>query len=591
MTKIKYRIILAIFLTSFAMAVIIGGYSIYDQLRTLQLSVQNYRTTLNADFDRSLKLEVDTAVSLVNDIYTQQQKGLFSEEEAKKKAADIVRNLRFDDGNYFWIDTTKGVNVVLLGRTDKEGKSRIGDKDPNGVAFVQEFIQNGMKEGGGFTDYQFAKPNTTEPLPKRGYTLLYKPYNWVIGTGNWVDSIDNLVTAYETQSKKDMANHITVSLIIMLLALGASIALANLLSRRLSQPIVAVTNMAQEVANGNLTLQKLEVKSRDELGQLAQAFNTMTEHLLSLVRQVSSSSSQVAASSQQLTAGAEQSAQASNEVAASITEVAYGAEQQINAVSEVSAIVQEMSSSIEQVLTNTENVVNTATTTAQSAEKGRQAIKNTMEQMHNIQNTVNHSAEVIEGLGERSKEIGLIVDTISGIAAQTNLLALNAAIEAARAGEQGRGFAVVADEVRKLAEQSQNAAKHIALLVGEIQADTQRAVTAMNAGTHEVEVGTEVVHKTGETFKGIAELINQVTQDINTISEEIQQMSTGNERIVHSIYEVDKISQSIADQAQTVSASTEEQSASVEEIASSSQVLATMAEELQSALKRFNIQD
>lgn len=591
MTKIKYRIILSFFLTSLAMALILGGYSIYDQINTLKVNVQNYRTTLNSEFDRSIKLEVETAVSLVNDIYTQQQKGLFTEEEAKKKAADLVRNLRFDDGNYFWIDTTEGVNVVLLGRTDKEGKSRIGDKDPNGFAYIQAFIQNGMKEGGGYTDYQFAKPNTTEPLPKRGYTLLFKPYNWVIGTGNWVDNIDNLVAAYESQAKKDMTNHIIVSLIIIFLALGAAIALGIFLSRRLSKPIIDVTNLAQEVARGNLAHQKLEVKTKDELGQLAQAFNTMTDNLLDLVRQVSSSAAQVASSSQQLTAGAEQSAQASNEVAASITEVAHGTEQQMHAVSEVSAVVEEMSASIEHVLANTRNVVNTAATTAQSAEKGRHAIEDTMVQMLNIQKTVNHSAEVIESLGERSKEIGLIVDTISGIAAQTNLLALNAAIEAARAGEHGNGFAVVAEEVRKLAEQSQNAAKQIALLVSEIQSDTQKAVTAMHDGTREVEVGTEVVKKTGETFEEIAQSINEVTTEINTMSEEIQQMSDGSERIFHSISEVEKISQNIADQTQTVSASTEEQSASVEEIASSSQVLATMAEELQNALKRFKLED
>lgn len=589
MTKIKYRIILAMLLTSLTMAVIIGGYSIYDKIKMQQTNIENYRSTLYQEFDRSIKHEVETAISLINVVYNEQKNGLLSEEDAKKKAADLVRNLRFDNGNYFWIDTTDGVNVVLLGRTDKEGKSRINDKDPNGVAYVQEFIKNGMEEGGGYTDYMFPKPNTTEPLPKRSYTLLFKPYNWVVGTGNWVDDIEKIVGVKEAQYKKEMLTSVTVTLVIVLLALAVAVIQAAFLSRRIYKPIIAVAGAAREVADGNLAIEKIEVKTKDELGQLAQEFNTMTEHLLSLVKQVSLSSAQVAASSQQLTAGAEQSAQASNGVAAAITEVAQGAEKQLKAVNEVSAVVQEMSATIEQVLENAGNVTDSATRTADSAVKGRQAIHSTIEQMENIQKTVNHSALVVKNLGERSQEIELIIDTISGIAAQTNLLALNAAIEAARAGEQGKGFAVVAEEVRKLAEQSQDAAKQIAQLIAEIQNDTQEAVAAMTDGTREVEVGTEVVNKAGEAFEEIVKLINEVTVQTTQISEEIKEMYLGSERIVKSVYEVDNISRIIADQSQNVSASTEEQSASVEEIASSSQVLATMADELQRALEKFRI--
>ncbi|SDI63959.1 cache domain-containing protein, partial [Desulfosporosinus hippei] len=198
MTKIKYRIILMLITLALIMGSILGGYSIYNLVVAEKANLDQYNDTLYDQFDRTIMLQVQTAHSLVQDVYNSQQKGELTPEEAKKKAADLVRNLRFDGGNYFWVDTTEGINVVLLGR-DTEGKSRYEAKDSAGVSFVQEFIKNGTQVGGGYTDYTFAKPNETEALPKRSYTLLFEPYNWVIGTGNWVDNIDKLVEAKQLE--------------------------------------------------------------------------------------------------------------------------------------------------------------------------------------------------------------------------------------------------------------------------------------------------------------------------------------------------------------------------------------------------------
>ena len=556
---------------------------------TEKANVTEYRNTLYAQFDRTIQLEVQTAYSLVQDIYNSQQKGELTSEAAKKKAADLVRNLRFDKENYFWIDTTDGVNVVLLGREVSEGKSRFDGKDSQGKLFVQEFITHGTQAGGGYTDYTFAKANQTEALPKRSYTLLFQPYNWVIGTGNWVDDIDKLVLEKQLDYHQKGRSSIIYTILAIVLAFGMSLVAGVIFSNRISKQIIAVAEDAEEIARGNLKIKQSKNNSKDELGQLGRAFNTMTENLTQLVQQVSLSSTQVAASSQQLSAGAEESAQASQQVAMAIMEVSVGAQKQLNAVNETSAVVQQMSAGILQVVENANIAVKTTEETALSAAEGSRAIDKTIQQMMSIEKTVTGSANVVMNLGERSKEIGQIVDTISGIAAQTNLLALNAAIEAARAGEQGRGFAVVADEVRKLAEQSQEASKQIALLINEIQQDTQNAVISMNEGTHQVKLGTEVAEGAGRAFTEITTLVNQVSSMVGEISEEIHQMALGSERIVSSVAEIYETSQGITGQTQTVSAATQEQSASIEEIASSSQVLATMADELQQSLKKFNI--
>lgn len=378
-------------------------------------------------------------------------------------------------------------------------------------------------------------------------------------------------------------------LIITILGLLLVVAVSLFFARKLTSQIIALTHNAERVASGDLRVQELVFKSKDEVGQLAVAFNSMVANLRHLIGRVSQTSEQVAAASEELTAGAEQSAQATNQVAAAIGEVAKGADSQSNATKSTAEVVEQMSTNIEQVAINTNIVTDMADKTASAAKQGNEAVDAAINQMGNIEKTVASSAQVVTKLGERSKEIGQIVDTISGIAGQTNLLALNAAIEAARAGEQGRGFAVVAEEVRKLAEQSQEAAKQIATLISEIQLETDKAVVAMSDGTREAKVGANVVNSAGQAFKEIATLVGEVSTQIKDISASIQLMATGSQQIVASVHDIDRISHETAGQTQTVSAATEEQSASMEEIAASSQALAKMAEELQTAIRRFTV--
>lgn len=588
MKKIRSKFIAAFLLTAVIMAAVVGGYSIYNQIQFVQTQINNYRETLYQDYDNKLKSQVETASSLVQNVYKEQQQGLLTEEQAKVKAANLVRDLRFDGSNYFWIDTTEGINVVLLGR-DTEGKSRFEAKDPNGVEYVKAFIKNGQQEGGGYSDYQFAKPNETQPLPKRGYTLLFKPYNWVIGTGDWVDNIEKAVTEHQAMYQASLLQKLGINIAMIALALVAVVVFALYFSRKISGPIIEVAKGSKALANGDFTRGNLKISSQDELGDLANSFNTMKDTLRHLIQKVSEASSQVAATSQELTAGAEQSAQASSEVAVSVTEMAQGAEKQKMTVDEVAVVAEEIAQGMEHIKGNTGDVVGYVEKTAQSANNGRTAITTTIEQMNQIQTVVNRSAEITIQLGERSQDIGKIVDTISAIADQTNLLALNAAIEAARAGEQGRGFAVVADEVRKLAEQSQEAAKEIAQLIADMQQDTEKAVSAMNNGTSVVETGTKVVAQAGEAFEDIARQIENVVEGVKEISGNIQRATEGNEKIATAIRNLDQVSQVIAEQTQNVSASSEEQSASMEEIASSSQVLSKMAEELDQSLAEFKI--
>ncbi len=377
-----------------------------------------------------------------------------------------------------------------------------------------------------------------------------------------------------------------VTIVIVLIIAGIIIAW---FARRIARPIKELEAAADRIAAGDISRSDLNIRSNDEIGRLGKSFETMTVNLRGLIQKILGATDQVAASSEELTASSEQAAQAANQIAASINTVAAGAEAQLTAAGDASSVVEEMSAGIEQIAAGAQEVAAQSASAAGKAKQGDKEVADAITQMEKIENTVNTSAKVVAKLGERSKEIGLIVDTISGIAGQTNLLALNAAIEAARAGEAGQGFAVVAEEVRKLAEQSQDAAKKIAELIGEIQGETEKAVVAMDDGTREVKTGTEVVQKAGAAFREIADMVTEVSGQVKEISASIQQMATGSQQIVGAVQKIDDLGKKSAGEAQGVSAAAEEQLASMEEIASSSQSLAKLAQDLQTAVATFRL--
>ncbi len=393
----------------------------------------------------------------------------------------------------------------------------------------------------------------------------------------------NLQSSYST-----MLRETVFAGVVGVIAAIIGICLSIFLTRMVCRPIHGMLMAASNYAAGDLRT-PVNSTSSDELGELALALNKMQDSFKTIISSILSSVKQVAASSDTLAVIVDSSAKAATQVDNSINEVVGSTERQLMAVSSTSAVAQQMMAGVQQIAASVDNVVNSSHDMGNAAQDGLKTVETAVTQIRNIENSVINSAEVVTKLNEYSQEIGQIVNTISSIAGQTNLLALNAAIEAARAGEQGRGFAVVADEVRKLAEQAQQEAKQIAELIREIQSGTAQAVTVMQTGTQEVKEGTKVVNTAGKVFEEISAHINEVTDQVRQISVAIKEIAGGSQQIVNTIEDFANISKNIAGQTQTVSAAAQQQAASMQEITASGQNLAQMAKDLNDAVNKFKI--
>ncbi|SOC37354.1 methyl-accepting chemotaxis protein [Ureibacillus acetophenoni] len=362
-----------------------------------------------------------------------------------------------------------------------------------------------------------------------------------------------------------------------------------LIVQSITKPILSVAYRMNMIANGDLSIRPLAVKSKDELGQLASNFNVMIENIKHLVTEIRTASEHVASASEELTASSEETAQSAEQIAASIQTIASSSESQAMITEDTKEVVTNISQGISKISKNIEET-NTITENAVLAAKtGSDVIDTSIHQMKLADEKTTIASQTINDLGKKSNEIGNIISVITNIADQTNLLALNAAIEAARAGEYGKGFAVVAEEVRKLAEQSSKASSQISELIKQIQLEITASINAINEGSYAVNDGKSLVERAGLEFEKIANSISNVSIQMQSIFEESTKIDEHSTKMVNDMLHLTSITNEAKLNTHEIAYASAEQNGTMEEIAASANTLAVMADELKQAAQAFKL--
>ncbi|URZ16617.1 methyl-accepting chemotaxis protein [Clostridium felsineum] len=386
---------------------------------------------------------------------------------------------------------------------------------------------------------------------------------------------------------KSSINSSILTAVIGIVILAITCILVFFILGKGTKPITVLADAANDISEGNLSIKSIDISSKDELGILSKSFEKMVSNLRDMVINIKDYSQRVSDSSNEMVSVSEQQSIAATNTANNTNEVSQGIENVHLSIDNINSNVANLDRTMDDMLEKSKIVSNAIKHASSSSELGSTSLTSVTSSMNNIYKSVNSTAVVIKKLDEYSKSIGEITNVIKSISEQTNLLALNAAIEAARAGEQGKGFAVVADEVRKLAEQSGEAAEQVSKIVIGIQDETNIAVEVMDKSMQDVSEGVSVIDKTNEYFSQIFNSIDQIKTSMEAVNSSINFINKEEKDINSSLKNMIKLSGKVTGEIENISAATEEQVASIEEMTASAQELGNMAVDLNSLTKKF----
>ncbi|SEI71138.1 methyl-accepting chemotaxis protein [Allopseudospirillum japonicum] len=483
--------------------------------------------------DRKVKTRhvVETAHSLVEHYYQQAQQGILSTQAAQNAALDALRDMRYGENRqeYFWVNDMQVVIVMHPIKPELDGRNLSGFQDPNGKRLFDEFVRIVREQGEGFVDYLWPKPGQEEPVAKISYVKGFQPWGWVVGNGIYLDDVDIII-------HQAVWHYVQTIGVLSLFIGGIALFIIHIITSHIHH---LQTTILQVKDSGDLR-QRVDVYTHDELGKIAGAYNHLMDQFQNLVNLVSQSTEQLVAASEQM-----------NQATSS---TALGMQRQLEDTAQAVATMQQMAASAQESAGIAEQASEKANAVRLQTQSGLHTVSNASQSINALAQDVEKAATAINTLGEQVAGIETILEVIEEIAEQTNLLALNAAIEAARAGEQGRGFAVVADEVRQLAQRSHESTQQIQQMIQRLQQHSHSAVSMMAQGRTQAETSVESASAAGEAFNHIASSIGEIDQLNAAMASAAEEQSQAAEDFIRNLSSINQVSEQTSAEMQQVNA-------------------------------------
>lgn len=487
------------------------------------LNAYDLRREMIAEKQLKTKHLVQAASGVLKYYYGLAENGTLSEAAAKTQALKIIGTLRYGDNDYFWVNDMEPRMVMHPIEPSLDGKLLRDFKDPAGTLLFVDMVKVVRNKGAGFVDYLWPQPGKSEPVPKISYVQGFKPWGWMVGSGIYVGDVN---AVFHQKLTRILLFGLLVASVLALI----SVFMARGIVRPLNTAITAMHDVSS--GDGDLT-RRLHVSSGNEVGILVREFNTFIENLQGLLMKVSDALNDLAGSA--------------NEVSAVMTDTGAGVERQREETEQVATAVTEMSSTAQSVAEAAAKAATAAHDASHLAGESHDVVQKNRDIIAALNQSMDDVASTIERVEMDSRNIGAILDTIRGIANQTNLLALNAAIEAARAGEQGRGFAVVADEVRTLATRTEEATEEIETMISTLQDGSRQAVAAIQKGYEHAQASVDSTERTGRSLDAIVTAIDTIN-DMNThIASAAEEQTTVVEDVNRNVVNINSIARDTAE--------------------------------------------
>ena len=514
-----------------------------------KFSTESVRSERMKGYDDSVKFQIQNAISILKTFYEEEKNGTLSHEQAQKEAIKVIKNIRYgdDSSGYFWIDATDCTLVAHPILPQNEGQNRKNLKDKNGVTIIQKILSVvNANEEGGFSEFYFTKSDGITVAPKRTYSMLFKPWNWIVSSGNYYDDINVELQQIENEVKTHFSKLLLYIFETMAVVLVAAIFVSLFFSKKFSKPIEETARILEKMAAGNLTLRLSTEKGKNEISKMRCSINAFTESINKMV------------------AVSKQNIISLSKVAENLNKNSSGISSEIKQISDNSSEL------ADQAKTQLDTVSLTVGTMGKMSSITNQLSADSEDGKNKIENVI----KLIESVSAESKKLLDTNKVIESVAQQTNLLAMNAAIAAAHAGEAGKGFAVVAEEIRKLSESTTEQSHYIKQTLSSV---IENIIEVTNAAS-----------SAGLTF---GEIVNQISSDDSLITEirsSMEEQSIGSKQIVDALGNIKETTHTIIENSKQMNSGIENVVAQVKELENAAKNLSSKTDEIKKSTQIIN---